>query len=111
MLVRASQASSMTARSRAVRNTDRVALGVRSHSGWAAYVVLGGSIAAPLILERARMELCDASIKGSKQPFHEAEPMPFAAAEKYISKCEAASGTLAQNALGQLVRGHRSLCA
>jgi hypothetical protein len=37
--------------------------------------------------------------------------MPFAAAEKYISKCEAASGTLAQNALGKLVRGHGSLFA
>ena len=94
----------MIARSKGHRqNTGRVGLGVRSHSGWAAYVVLAGSDAAPRIVERGRIELCDVSIKGSKQPFHEAEPMPFAAAESYISKCKVATSTLARDALSALV--------
>jgi len=57
------------------------------------------------------MELCDASIKGSKQPFHEAEPMKFAAAERYISTCQSATGTLARNAFRTLVAEHGLLKA
>ena len=103
---------SMTARSGVPsRSADRAALGVRSHSGWAAYVVLGSSVGAPRILKRGRLELCDASIEGSKQPFHEAEPMPFAAAQRYISTCERATRALAQEALRDLVGDHRTLCA
>jgi hypothetical protein len=102
----------MTARSGVRnRNADRAALGVRCHSGWAAFVVLGSSVAAPQILERGRMELCNASIKGSKQPFHEAEPMKFAAAERYISTCKAATGSLAKTALRTLVARHGMLRA
>ena len=102
----------MTVRSKVLRkDVDRRAIGVRCHSGWAAYVVLGHSITAPQIVERGRLELCDPSIEGSKQPFHEAEPMPFVAAEKYLSTCESATGTLAQNALRALVRGHGTLIA
>jgi hypothetical protein len=102
----------MTARSAAREGSaDQAALGVRCHSGWAAFVVLGSSITAPQILERGRMELCDASIKGSKQPFHEAEPMKFAAAEKYISTCRASTGALAQTVLRMLVAGHGMLRA
>src|SRR5215471_5988004 len=96
-LGRASPVFSMIARSGGPRRSaDHVALGVRCHSGWAAFVVLGSSITAPQIRERGRMELCDASIKGSKQPFHEAEPMQFEVAEQYISKCKMATGALAQ---------------
>jgi hypothetical protein len=95
----------MTVHSKA-RRADHVALGVRCHSGWAAFVVLGSSVAGPQILERGRIELCDAAIKGSKQPFHEAEPMKFAAAEKYISTCKAATGALAKTALCALVADH-----
>ena len=103
---------SMTARSGVrSRSADRAALGVRSHSGWAAYVVLGSTVATPKILRRGRIELCDAAIKGSKQPFHEAEPMPFPAAERYISTCERATRTLAREALRDLVDDHGMLCA
>src|SRR5215472_10394419 len=110
-LARACQVSSMTVHSKARRATDRVALGVRCHSGWAAFVVLGSSITAPQILERGRMGLCDAAIKGSKQPFHAAEPMSFTAAEKYISTCRISTGALAQSALRALVARHGMLRA
>jgi hypothetical protein len=74
-------------------------LGVRSHSGWAAYVVLSGKLTAPDILARGRMQLCDPAIQGSKQPFHEAEPMAFPLAEKFIARCTASSAKLADKAL------------
>ncbi len=74
------------------------ALGVRSHSGWAAYCVLAGDAGAPAIVARGRMTLCD----GHKQPFHEAEPMPFARAEEFIARCRAVADRLADEALKAL---------
>lgn len=71
------------------------ALGVRTHSGWAAYVVLGGNSKAPRILARGRMQLSD----GHKQPFHDAEPMPFAQARIFIAQCRAQTAKLADEAL------------
>lgn len=78
------------------------ALGVRSHSGWAAYVVLAGDPKLPDILARGRMQLCDPAIRGSKQPFHEAEMMPFATAEKFIARCTASSAKLAAKAISEV---------
>ena len=94
----------MTARSKV---PDSRALGVRAHSGWAAYVVLAGHAKSPEILARGRMDLCDAAIAGSKQPFHEAEPMPFAAAEKFIARCTASTAKLAAKAIGAVADGSR----
>lgn len=91
----------MTAPSKA-RNRSSAALGVRAHSGWAAYVVLAGDAKAPDILVRGRMQLCDPKIEGSKQPFHHAEPMLFATAEKYIARCTASSAVLAGKAVADL---------
>jgi hypothetical protein len=73
----------------------KAALGVRAHSGWAAYVVLKGDAKAPEIVARGRMILCD----GHKQPFHEAEPMAFARAEAFIAVCRTTTAKLADAAL------------
>jgi hypothetical protein len=78
------------------------ALGVRSHSGWAAYVLLSGNPKKPDILARGRMQLCDPSIAGSKQPFHEAEPMAFPQAEKFIARCTTSTAKLADKALAEI---------
>ena len=92
----------MTGHSKAPDANSRAALGVRSHSGWAAYVVLGGKIDAPEIFKRGRMELCDPSIKGSKQPFHEAEPMPFEEGRAFIARCSKATAALADRAVAHI---------
>jgi hypothetical protein len=76
----------------------KAALGVRAHSGWAAYVVLGGSSKAPRIVARGRMELSD----GHKQPFHEAEPMAFAQARIFIAQCRAQTARLTDHALREI---------
>jgi hypothetical protein len=98
----------MTARSK-IPNSGEAALGVRAHSGWAAYVVLGGDVQAPSILGRGVMRLCDPKIEGSKQPFHHAEPMSFRAAEEFIGRCRASSQALADRALDSIVLAHGRL--
>jgi hypothetical protein len=51
------------------------------------------------ILARRRVQLCDPKIEGSKQPFHHAEPMPFAKAQAFIARCMASSDALARAAV------------
>ena len=75
------------------------ALGCRSHSGWAVMVALTGPLDSPQVVERRRIEIADASIRGSKQPFHAAEPMPFPAAEAFLKRCTDCTTELAIEAL------------
>jgi len=93
----------MTAPSKA---PDAAALGIRAHSGWAAYCVLAGDPKEPDILARGRMALCDASIEGSKQPFHHAEPIPFADVQTFLARCTASTAKLAGRAVDALRDGH-----
>jgi hypothetical protein len=86
------------------RHPERATLGVRSHSGWAAYVVLAGNAKDPQFVSRDRMQLCDPTIHGSKQPFHEAEPMSFGRAEAFIETCTKATAKLARKALTRINR-------
>ncbi len=88
-------------------DVSAAALGVRSHSGWAAYVVLAGDPKEPDIIARGRMQLCDPSVPGTKQPFHEVEPMAFPAAEKFIARCAASTTALADDAVAEIRRRTR----
>lgn len=49
------------------------AIGFSVHSGWAAMVVLGGTTAAPALLDRARVALIDAHDAEAGQPYHAVE--------------------------------------
>lgn len=49
------------------------AIGLSSHSGWAAMVVLGGTTAAPTLLNRSRVTLIDPGDPDAKQPYHAVE--------------------------------------
>ncbi len=62
------------------------ALGFRVHSGWAALVALGGSPAAPSLLERTRVTLADHSAQGAVQPYHAAAEIDLAEAEVFIER-------------------------
>ena len=81
------------------------ALGFRAHSGWAAVVVVSGTPAAPVILDRRRIEIADPKVRGSKQPFHAAEPLPFKEAEQFIRRCTASTNALAERAVQGVVDG------
>ena len=49
------------------------AIGLSAHSGWAAMVVLGGTAAAPNLLDRSRVTLIDDRDPDAKQPYHAVE--------------------------------------
>ena len=51
------------------------AIGFSPHSGWAAMVVIGGTISEPTVLARSRVALIDDKDPASKQPYHTVEFM------------------------------------
>ena len=77
----------------------RVALGLRAHSGWATLVAVAGPPGSPSVVDRRRIELADASIEGSKQPYHEAEGKKPKEAERIVGRCIDSSRRLALEAL------------
>ena len=81
----------------------RVALGFRAHSGWAAMVALSDPLDAPTILDRRPIEIADANLAGSKQPFHAAQPLDLTEAEKLIATCVEASVQLARKAVAAAI--------
>lgn len=52
---------------------------------------------------RRRIELADAGIEGSKQPYHAAEELALGRAEKLIRRCEAGSRKLALQAFREVI--------
>src|SRR5215471_16477488 len=81
------------------------AIGVRSHSGWATLIAISGPLDAPQVLDRRRIELCDPRDPHSKQPYHAAEPLEFAKAEKLVGRCIGSSQKLALQAVQAIVNG------
>lgn len=77
----------------------RVALGFRTHSGWAAMVAVRDPVEAPLVVQRRRVELIDHRVAGAKQPYHAAEKMPLSEAEAFINECAEVSAALACKAV------------
>lgn len=75
------------------------ALGLRAHSGWAALVIVAGSASSPEVIGRRRIETADPAVRGSKQPFHAAEPLPFPEAAALITKCRESTTLLSCQAL------------
>jgi hypothetical protein len=76
----------------------RCALGFAPHSGWAAVVIVGGTVAAPRVLARERVELIDVRLAGSRQPYHALEGLTLAQARQRLEQFEnsAAAQALAQ---------------
>ena len=62
-------------------------------------MALAGPPASPHVVLRRRLELADASIEGSKQPYHEAEGRPPKEAERIVGRCIDSSRRLAREAL------------
>ena len=81
----------------------RAALGFRVHSGWAVLVALADPLDAPTILDRRRIEIADASMAGSKQPYHAVRQLDLRKAEKLIAACVEASVRLSKKAVAAAV--------
>ena len=86
---------------------QKVALGFRTHSGWAAAVTVSGSIERPVVLERRRIVIA----RGPRQPYHAAEPLAFEEAEGLIRKWRQEALELAAAAVEQLRREFGAICA
>lgn len=61
-----------------------VALGFKSHSGWAAMVAIGKSDGDYSVIERGRIELIDEGEFWAKQPYHAAENLKIDEAKKIV---------------------------
>jgi hypothetical protein len=85
----------------------KAAIGLRAHSGWAALVALAGPADSPEVIARRRIEIVDPGIRGSKQPYHAAEPMEFPDAKAYIERCVDSTRRLAREAVRAAMDGLR----
>lgn len=89
----------------AISATCKAAIGCRAHSGWAALVAVTGSADCPEVIARRRIEIADAAIRGSKQPYHAAEPLALPEAKKYLDRCAASTRLLAREAIQAAIDG------
>ena len=78
-------------------------VGFAPHSGWAAMVLVGGKAANPEVLARGRVEMADAHLAGSKQPYHEVEGLPLEEAARRLARLGESAGAMAHEAIRALV--------
>lgn len=81
---------------------ERVTLGLRSHSGWAVLVALGGSPSSPVVLDRRRLVLCDGSFP--RQPYHAALELSASNAQALVARSLDTTHRLALDAVANAVR-------
>ncbi len=72
------------------------------HSGWGALVVMSNEGALDVV-DRRHIVVAQATIPGSKQPYHYAENLELKQAGEYIARCSAASGQLASSAIREIL--------
>lgn len=85
---------------------ERVALGLRAHSGWAVLVALGGRCSSPVVVDRRRLTLCDGGFP--RQPYHAAENLSAAKAQNLVWRSLETAHQLAREALAAAVRDRRA---
>jgi hypothetical protein len=84
-----------------MKNARKAAIGVRSHSGWAAFIVLAGPADAPAVIDRRRVVLVGPGIP--KQPYHAALGLRLPEAGKLVDRCVAGSRRLAAAAIDDVI--------
>lgn len=84
-----------------MRETGAV-IGFKAHTGWAAFVAVGGTAAKLEVFARGKMPLLpDDSI--SRFVYHEASEMSDARAEEFVARAEVAARSCAAIAVGSLL--------
>jgi hypothetical protein len=79
------------------------ALGIRTHSGWGALVIVSGSPDALEVVARKRVAVTDPRMNGANQPYHFAQSQKFPKAERYVADCAAISEKLAVESLREVI--------
>src|SRR5215470_14322862 len=75
------------------------ALGIRVHSGWAVLVCVSGDPAALNVVDRRRIVIIEQTMEGAKQPYHFAESLGLAEAERHLQRCAAVAQRLASQSI------------
>jgi hypothetical protein len=83
-----------------------VTIGFRAHTGWAVAVALAGPPAAPVVVDRRRLDLTDPEVP--RQAFHAAADLDAGAAEALVERATRTAETLAEQAVRGLVGELRS---
>src|SRR5271155_4038334 len=60
------------------------AIGVRSHSGWAALVTVSNAAGKVEVIDRRRVAVTAPGTRGASQPYHFAESLEFSEAETFL---------------------------
>jgi hypothetical protein len=84
------------------------ALGISPHTGWAACVIVGGSLAKPEIVANQIVDMLDDS---ERFCFHMAEDMNLAAAQAWIARIRAKALANARRVLAPLIAQGVVACA
>lgn len=79
------------------------ALAFAPHSGWAAAVIVGGGVSEPSVLHRGRVELADAALAGSRQPYHFVEGRSLPEAERELARFRKQARAMAYDEVRSLV--------
>lgn len=92
---------------------NRVALGIRMHSGWGVLVAVSAEGHAVDVLDRRRIVTVDASVAGLSQPYHYATNLQLQqrkldGAERYLARCREISEELAVTAVREVVEALRA---
>jgi hypothetical protein len=64
----------------------RIAVGLKSHSGWAVLVAIGRSGKELQVVDRRRIELIEPGATWAKQPYHAAEDLPSDKAGQVVER-------------------------
>jgi hypothetical protein len=86
-----------------VQRSAASVLGIAPHSGWAALVLVGGTAAEPRVLVRERLEMTEARLRGSRQPYHALEGVALPEARRRLARFEASAAQLASSGLRSLL--------
>lgn len=81
----------------------KIAIGFRVHSGWAAMIAVTGSPSQPVILDRRRIQIAEAS-SGPVQPYHTARDLGVARGSVYLDEFREASKALASASLETILK-------
>jgi len=79
------------------------AFGIRVHSGWAVLVCVSGHPATLNLVDRRRIVIIEQTMEGAKQPYHFAESLGLAEAERHLQRCAAVAQRLASQSIRALL--------
>src|SRR5262245_43337126 len=87
------------------RNPTKVVMGVKSHSGWAALVVVAISKVGFEVIDRRRLELVEReNVSWAKQPYHAAEGLTPKEAHSLVQRATSAARQVARREIKKVLK-------